>query len=265
MRTDGIFYDLFLKFPSVFFELMGGSARDAEDYDFTSVEVKELAFRIDGVFEPDEDSDLPIWFVEAQAQPKENLYERLFTEAFIYLRQQRPDRDWRAAVFYLSRSIECLPRHDWYREFFESGRLQRIYLDELPPSTSLGIELARLVVLPPAQVGDRACELLQRSRVEFSEVTRQEEFLKLVVDITIQKFPQKNRQEIEAMLKTGTDAIKHTAFYQDIAGEGRTELQTEAVPRLLALGLEPEQIAEALDMSVEAVREVIAQQEQQER
>ena len=115
MRTDGIFYDLFLKFPSVFFELMGGSARDAEDYDFTSVEVKELAFRIDGVFEPDEDSDLPIWFVEAQAQPKENLYERLFTEAFIYLRQQRPDRDWRAAVFYLSFSVlkrlEGKPRH----------------------------------------------------------------------------------------------------------------------------------------------------------
>ena len=199
-------------------------------------------------------------------QPKDDLYERLFTEAFIYLRQKHPDRDWRAAVIYPTRSIEPSDKYGWYREFFASGRVQRIYLDELAQTTSLGIELARLVVLPPAQVGVYGRELVQKSRAAFPSLARQKDFLELIVDITIQKLPQKNRAEIEAMLGTGKDAIKNTVFYQEMAEEeqteGRTKLQTEAVPRLLALGLEPEQIAEALDMSVEAVREVIAQQQQ---
>jgi len=36
----------------VFFELLGQSSVDAEAYEFLSVEVKQTAFRIDGVFLP---------------------------------------------------------------------------------------------------------------------------------------------------------------------------------------------------------------------
>ncbi|MEA5565699.1 DUF2887 domain-containing protein [Anabaena sp. UHCC 0399] len=47
MKTDSIFYQLFAEFPSIFFELIGYSG-----YQFRSVEIKQTAFRIDGVFLP---------------------------------------------------------------------------------------------------------------------------------------------------------------------------------------------------------------------
>nr|WP_232826271.1 Rpn family recombination-promoting nuclease/putative transposase [Cyanothece sp. BG0011] len=52
MKTDTIFYRLFQSFPSFFFELINHNPEDASNYDFSSVEVKQLAFRIDGVFLP---------------------------------------------------------------------------------------------------------------------------------------------------------------------------------------------------------------------
>lgn len=67
MKTDSIFYQLFQNFPSIFFELIGESAVTGNIYKFTSVEIKQTAFRIDGVFLPNVDSDSqPIYFVEIQ-------------------------------------------------------------------------------------------------------------------------------------------------------------------------------------------------------
>ncbi|MBD2363563.1 DUF2887 domain-containing protein [Anabaena minutissima FACHB-250] len=52
MKTDSIFYQLFAEFPSIFFELIGYSPDHAQGYQFRSVEIKQTAFRIDGVFLP---------------------------------------------------------------------------------------------------------------------------------------------------------------------------------------------------------------------
>lgn len=65
MRTDSIFYQLFQTLPGLLFELIGQPATEAEGYEFTSVEIKELAFRFDGVFLPSpEQTQQPIYFVE---------------------------------------------------------------------------------------------------------------------------------------------------------------------------------------------------------
>ena len=53
MKTDTIFYQLFQTLPSILFELIGKPATEAEAYQFTSVEIKEIAFRFDGLFIPD--------------------------------------------------------------------------------------------------------------------------------------------------------------------------------------------------------------------
>jgi predicted transposase YdaD len=50
MRTDTLFYQLFGAFKSLLFELIEQPISNAEGYEFSSVEVKEKAFRIDGVF-----------------------------------------------------------------------------------------------------------------------------------------------------------------------------------------------------------------------
>ncbi|HBE17315.1 MAG TPA: hypothetical protein DEG17_18355 [Cyanobacteria bacterium UBA11149] len=55
MKTDSIFYKLFLTFPSSFFELIGSNPEEANSYKFTSEEVKQLSFRLDGLFLPTTD------------------------------------------------------------------------------------------------------------------------------------------------------------------------------------------------------------------
>jgi predicted transposase YdaD len=52
MRTDTIFYQLFQTFDTLLFELIGEPIENAVGYKFESVEVKEKAFRFDGIFYP---------------------------------------------------------------------------------------------------------------------------------------------------------------------------------------------------------------------
>ncbi len=108
MKTDTIFYCLFQELPNIFFELIGNSPAIATGYQFSSVEIKQTAFRIDGVFLPDTE-EKPIYFVEVQFQTDSEIYSRLFTEINLYLRQNQPKNDWFAAVIYPTRSIDISP------------------------------------------------------------------------------------------------------------------------------------------------------------
>ncbi len=92
MKTDSIFYRLFQEFPHIFFELIGNSGEIANLYQFSSVEVKQTAFRIDGVFLPIQNQEVPIYFVEVQFQPDAEIYLRLVSEISLYLRQNRRKR-----------------------------------------------------------------------------------------------------------------------------------------------------------------------------
>ncbi|WP_375495403.1 DUF2887 domain-containing protein [uncultured Nostoc sp.] len=66
MKTDKIFYSLFQAFPSIFFAIVGDNTVNINAYKFVSVEVKENAFRIDGVFIPtSETTNQPLYFVES--------------------------------------------------------------------------------------------------------------------------------------------------------------------------------------------------------
>ena len=106
MKTDTIFYQLFQNFPSIFFELIGQPADDANSYQFTSLEVKQRAFRFDGLFHPVAVApELPIYFVEVQFQRKPNFYARLFAEIFLYFYQYDHDNEWVAIVIYRRQTV----------------------------------------------------------------------------------------------------------------------------------------------------------------
>ena len=282
MKTDSIWYNMFLKFPDIFFELIGEPTTGSQNYRFDSVEVKELSFRIDGVFLPQsKNQELPIHFVEVQFQKDNDLYSRLFTEIFIYLRQHQPDNDWLVTVVYPSRSTEAVSP-GWYREFFHSGRLQRIYLDELEQDTSptVGQGMVKLIVTPPNEAVSLAKGLFQQTRQDITSPKLQKDLIELLETIMVYKLPNKGREEIEAMF--GLSELKQTKVYQEAKMEGiiegRTEGRTEgimegeikgrtegeinakmeAVPGLLKLGLTVEQIATALKLSVEEVQQVVS-------
>ena len=147
MKTDTIFYRLFQSFPSIFFELINQPPETANTYQFSSVEVKQLAFRIDGVFLPKSNPSSPIYFVEVQFQPDKKLYSRLFTEISLYLDKTQLTNNWRGVVVYPNRNID-VGETDRYIELLTSGRVTRIYLDELdsPASPSIAIGTVKLVI-----------------------------------------------------------------------------------------------------------------------
>ncbi len=68
-----------LEFPSIFFELIQVPELNPDDYEFTSREVKQLAFRMDGLFLPKTSAgNKPFYLVEVQFQPDDDLYRRIF-------------------------------------------------------------------------------------------------------------------------------------------------------------------------------------------
>ena len=220
VKTDSIWYHLFLHFPSIFFELAGQPTSLADSYSFSSVEIKQLAFRLDGVFLPKvAQQDLPICFCEVQFQEDDHFYSRLFTEIFIYLRQKQPFNDWFATVLYPNRSMETSPP-DWYREFFASERVQRIYLDELTVTTepTMGIGTAKLIVGSQERAGDLARKLITQARANIVNPVQEQEFVELIETILVYKLPRKSREEIEAML--GLSELKQTKVYQEAKLEG---------------------------------------------
>jgi predicted transposase/invertase (TIGR01784 family) len=107
MKTDSIFYRIFQTLPASFFELINLPAAEADVYDFASVELKQTAFRIDGVFIPTiNQPQRPIYFVEVQFQKDVDFYARFFSEIFLYLRLYASTQPWQAVVLFAKRSIE---------------------------------------------------------------------------------------------------------------------------------------------------------------
>ncbi len=261
VKADTIFYRLFQSFPSIFFELINQPPETANTYQFSSVEVKQLAFRIDGVFLPKSNASSPIYFVEVQFQADKKFYSRLFTEIFLYLDKTQLTNNWRGVVVYPSRSVD-VGETERYIELLTSGRVTRIYLDEFDStaSQSISIGTVKLVIEPESSAVTKARELINLARQQIASEIIQREFLELIETIIIYKFPQKSREEIEQML--GFSELKQTKVYQEAKqegkAEGKLEGKLEAVPFMLNLGATVEQIAKALGLDVELVRLVAA-------
>lgn len=258
MKTDSIFYRLFQEFPDIFFELIGNPSVTATEYQFSSVEIKQTAFRIDGVFLPNTE-EKPIYFVEVQFQEDSKIYSRLFTEINLYLRQNQPENDWFAVVIYPSSSIDTA-KTKHYRESFASGRVTRIYLDELGENASLpiGIATIKLVIENENKAIQEARELIIRTSQEINSVKQQQQLLQLIETILIYKLPSMDIKEIQEMF--GLSDLKQTKVYQQAFAEGELRGKLLAIPPMLAAGLTVEQAAQALDLTVDEVRK--ASQEQ---
>ncbi|MEH2195327.1 MAG: Rpn family recombination-promoting nuclease/putative transposase [Nostoc sp.] len=291
MKTDSIFYRIFQSIPSTFFELINQPLELASAYQFSSVEVKQLAFRIDGVFLPNT-SDLPIYFAEVQFQPDKKFYSRLFTEIFNYLDKTELTNNWRGVVIFPNRSVDTGDT-ERYTELLNSQRVTRVYLDELSSieASSIGIETVKLIVEPESTATAKALEIVNSAREQISDVTTIREIIQLIETILIYKLPRLSQEEIGKMF--GSNELKQTRFYQDVFAEGKEEGKQEGIqegrqegkqegrqegkqegrqegkqegiqetklqtiPRLLGLGLSIEQIAQALGLDEQAVRQAI--------
>jgi predicted transposase/invertase (TIGR01784 family) len=217
MRTDTLFYQLFQSFHSLLFELIERPISEAKSYEFSSVEVKEKAFRFDGIFSPRE-KNKPIYLLEVQFQPKEDFYWEYLSEIYLYLNQYRPEQEWQAIAIFAKRSYEPELRSH-VEEMISCQRLQRVYLEDLigRETNSLGIGIIQLILAPESQAVAIAKQLGERIDQE-TDPEIQDSVVELIETVLVYKFPKLSRQEIEAMF-TYSD-LKQTRVYQDARQEG---------------------------------------------
>ena len=230
MHTDTIFYQIFLTFHSLLFELLGQPIENAEGYQFTSVEVKEKAFRFDGIFMPD-NVEKPIYFVEVQFQNRPEFYWELITEINIYLNQYKPQQDWQAVALFAKRNLDVEVLTNYQQELVNSGRIQRIYLDEIPAG-SIGMGLIELIVSKENQAPQLVQNLMERTKTEISNYREKQGIIELLETVLVSKFSKLSRQEVEAMFLLSD--IKQTRVYQEAKEEGRQAEATNLLLRILS-------------------------------
>jgi predicted transposase/invertase (TIGR01784 family) len=230
VKTDSLFHRIFRQAPSIFFELIGQAA--VEGYQFRSIEVKQTAFRLDGVFLPPANAPDPVvYFVEVQFQKDDTLYQRLFAEVFVYLDQHPDTVDWQAVVIYGRRSFEPEVTH-LYRTLLDSPQVHRIYLEErkASASSSVGLGLLQLIVEPEKSAATKAKDLLAQVQRETSIIPTNV-IIELIETAMVYKFPQMSRQEIAQML--GLVELQQTRVYQEGQEQGERNLILKLLTRRL--------------------------------
>jgi predicted transposase/invertase (TIGR01784 family) len=227
MKTDTLFYRLFQHSPSIFFDLIGQPGSEASSYEFRSVEIKQTAFRIDGVLLPTPTrTNRPVYFSEVQFQKDPQLYHRFFAEIFLYLAQHPTTHDWQGILIYPSRNLEP-DQSRLHQVLLDSPKVKRVYLDEIGALTDipLSIALVKLVIEPEETAPEQARQLIQRSRQEMVIGISSQAIIELIETIIVYKFTSLSRKEVEAMLGLGD--LKQSRVYQEALEEGRQEGQQE--------------------------------------
>jgi predicted transposase YdaD len=237
MHTDALLYRLFQERPATLFEAVG-LAGDAAGYRLTAIEVKETAFRLDGVLLPPEDTPphQPVLFLENQFQTLDSFYPRWLAAIFLFLYREALERPWVAVAVFPTRTMEP-PLGHAFTALEPAGLLRRVYLEDLLQrdamrGASLGLRLLRLVVLDTADLPAAARELADDARAEPEPLP----LLDLIETILVYKLPTLSRDEIKAMLHLPDTDLKQTRFYQEVFAEGRDEGR-DAARRQTALNL----------------------------
>ena len=227
MKTDKLFYRIFLNQPGLLAELLPGIPPDCQ-FDYSAPVIKEQEFRHDGILTPVEnDPNLPIVFLEAQMQLDPDFYGRYFAEIYLYLKQYKIIRPWRGLLILKSR------RHDLGSEipyqFQLDNQVQRLYLQDLLHQNPLSPNLAllQLIILPKTKTVQAAQNLLEssKSQPEFRQK------LDLVEAILVNKFPNLSLEEILKMLDLKTADITQTRFYRDVFQLGIQEGRQEGIQK----------------------------------
>lgn len=261
MKTDSFFR----QYRHAFFMLIGEDWRKARRYKFAAVEIKELAFRFDGLFLAASRKD-DAYFVEVQFKKDPRFYSRFFAEIYVYLAQFSPANEWRAVAIFPTRALDPgVSRH--YRELFNEGRVLRIYLDELPEATlrQFPLNLLQIILDKKQNVLSTVGKIAQRLPAEIPQASAQESFIELMVNLLLSKFPELTRTEIEKMVEPLISNVKKSRFYRELREETAQELtpkieqeiKRKIARELLLRKMNLELIAEATQLAPREVRTIM--------
>jgi predicted transposase/invertase (TIGR01784 family) len=219
MRRDTIFYQLFLRFPQLLFELVPNKPADADQYTFEAIEVKETSFRTDGAWMPPTPAGT-VYFAEVQFQPDEIFYERINAQISIFtFRNRHRCSSWQVVVLFPSRDLQQSSL-TMVSHLLESGKIIPIFLDELPNDASPALKLMVLTTLE----GETA---ITAAKQAIAQGIDNRDIIEMVTTIMVYKFTQLTRAEVDAMLGV---TLQETRVYQDAFAEG--EVSGEAKGKL---------------------------------
>ena len=253
MHTDSPFYQLFLLLRESIFYLINRDPALADFYEFTSVEIKELKRRIDGVYCPQRVEDSYI-FVEVQFQSDPTLYQRLVMEGLTYLSQQDPENeDWLMVAIWPRQSMD--PGIPGYYKTFQH-QIIRIYLDQLPLDVQpLGLVLMRMMSSDRdpeiRELGERALKQARESR--------NVETLKLVQMLLSYRYPNLGTEELAKMFTFSKEDMKKLKVYQQGSQEGSRETAVKVIRKLAQQGSSLTAIAEIVEWDPLEVQNVLDQ------
>ena len=225
MKTDSLFYLLFQSAPGILLELLGKPY--SSDYEYQAVEVKEVAFRFDGVMRPAiESAEQPTIFVEVQFQLDEYFYHRFFAEIFLFLRKNPDVEHWQAIVLFEKRSRETT-RQQPFRSLLDSSQVQILYLSDLQEEAfdSLELSVLQLIVVDQNLAVEKAKQIISRAEASNSLYLSRAQILELVETIIVYKFPLLTREVVTNMLMI--DELKQTRVYKDALEGGKQEGREE--------------------------------------
>jgi predicted transposase/invertase (TIGR01784 family) len=256
VRSDEIFYRVFQEAPASYFELIGAPAETAAGYKFTAEELKHAGLRLDGLFVPTRPG-APVHFVEAFTYKTQHTYSNLLAKVFLWLDTHNPLQDWRACVIFASRDLEPSDTSP-YHELLESGRVQRVFLDERsePAADQFGLGILELIVCPTGATLTKAKTWVQRVRDAKRSMANRRRLVELIEVVVLGRLPNLGRKELEHMLQLA-DIRESTVFAEGVeAGkkEGKEQALEQVALRLLAQGDSVAEVVKVTGLSVAHVK-----------
>ncbi|MFN6324185.1 MAG: DUF2887 domain-containing protein [Aphanizomenon sp.] len=229
MKTDKLFYRIFLNQPGLISELVSGIPPDCE-FEYSAPVIKENETRLDGLLTPvNKKTDFPLIFLEAQMQRDQKFYRRYFRGIFSYLEQYETNLSWQGLLIILNNRLD-LGSEIPYQNLL-NNQVERLYLEDLLDKENLSPNLAilRLIIIPKAQAGVEARQILNKATTE----TEYRLKLDLVEAILVNKFNKLSIEEIQKMLNLREADVTQTRFYQEVLERGEKSGEANLVIRLL--------------------------------
>ncbi len=219
MKTDKLFYRIFLSQPDLIKELLPEIPANCE-FSYSAPVIKEQGFALDGLLTPiGNDLNLPLVILEAQMQQDQQFYGRYFAEIFLYLYQYRIKRPWYGLLILPNRKQDLGSRVPY--EPYLGEQVKEFYLEDLQflekKQLTPNLGLLKLLTVKKSEAFQLAKWILDSVENE----TKLRQRLNLVEIILTNKFPQLTTEEILKMLDLKTADITQTRFYQEIWQEAQ--------------------------------------------
>ena len=223
MKTDKLFYRLFLSQPGLIRELIPEIPSDCQ-FTYSAPVIKEQGLSLDGLLTPTtDDINLPLVFLEAQMQRDKGFYGRYFAEIFLYLHQYKVKRHWYGLLILPNRREELGSTIPY--QLLLGNQVKQLYLEDLIPLKELtpNLALLKLLIVEESQTAELAQWIIQSAESE-DEFQRR---LDLVEAILVNKFPQLSTKEILQMLNLKEWDVTKTRFYQEVLEQGKEQGREE--------------------------------------